>query len=326
LRANSLRPHLPAIAAWACVLPVAAWAAVRTADPELGFPWVALIAYTPYAAAVSVLPVVIALLLRRWVAVAVAVTAMALLGAAVVPRTFAGQPAPAADGVTLRVLSANLMRGRADAEAVVELVRTERVDALSVQELTTSAAGRLSAAGIRGLLPHRLLALAPSSSGGGLYANLPLRPRQPRPLGVGDTRMPRGAAKPPGAARVDLVVVHPNPPTGSEEAERWQAILADLPRPDEEGALRILAGDFNGTLDHAQLRELLDAGYVDAADAVGAGLEGTWNARRVIPPPLAIDHVLVDPRIHVESVEVHRLPGSDHNAVLAELTLPVPEP
>ena len=86
---------------------------------------------------------------------------------------------------------------------------------------------------------------------------------------------------------------------------------------------RILAGDFNATLDHPELRALLDRGYVDAADAAGAGLKPTWPA----PPrkralPLTIDHILVDRRVRVERVTVVRIPRSDHRAVIAVLRLP----
>ena len=41
---------------------------------------------------------------------------------------------------------------------------------------------------------------------------------------------------------------------------------------------RILAGDFNATLDHPELRAVLDRGYVDAADAASGGLKPTWPA------------------------------------------------
>jgi endonuclease/exonuclease/phosphatase family metal-dependent hydrolase len=39
-------------------------------------------------------------------------------------------------------------------------------------------------------------------------------------------------------------------------------------------------------------------------------------------PRLALDHVLVDPRIAVASVELVSVSGSDHRAVVAELVLP----
>jgi endonuclease/exonuclease/phosphatase (EEP) superfamily protein YafD len=87
--------------------------------------------------------------------------------------------------------------------------------------------------------------------------------------------------------------------------------------------VRVLAGDFNATLDHALLRRLLDTGYRDAAATVGAGLVGTWGPYDGDPiPPVVIDHVLADRRVGVVAVSVHRVPGSDHRAVLASLTPP----
>ena len=46
---------------------------------------------------------------------------------------------------------------------------------------------------------------------------------------------------------------------------RWRGDLRALPPATPDGPLRILAGDFNATLDHAELRRLLDTGYEDAA-------------------------------------------------------------
>ena len=71
-----------------------------------------------------------------------------------------------------------------------------------------------------------------------------------------------------------------------------------------------MAGDFNATLDHRELRALLDRGWIDAADAVGAGLTWTWPALRRRALPLTIDHVLVDRRVRVEEVTVVKVPGS----------------
>jgi endonuclease/exonuclease/phosphatase family metal-dependent hydrolase len=58
------------------------------------------------------------------------------------------------------------------------------------------------------------------------------------------------------------------------------------------------------------------------ADAVGRGFVWTWPARPRGAPPITIDHVLVDRRVRVERVEVVRVPGSDHRAVIATLQLP----
>ncbi len=84
--------------------------------------------------------------------------------------------------------------------------------------------------------------------------------------------------------------------------------------------VQLLAGDFNSTLDHHELRKLVDRGYRDAAEAVGAGFSPTWQGHRA--PPVTIDHVLVPERVGVLGVEVHELPRSDHRAVLGVLALP----
>jgi endonuclease/exonuclease/phosphatase family metal-dependent hydrolase len=80
-------------------------------------------------------------------------------------------------------------------------------------------------------------------------------------------------------------------------------------------------GDFNATLDHATLRGLLYSGYHDAAESRGEGLIATWPSG-AFPPPVTIDHVLVDRRIAVTGFKVFDVPGPDHHAVYAELIVP----
>ena len=66
---------------------------------------------------------------------------------------------------------------------------------------------------------------------------------------------------------------------------------------------------------------MIDRGYVDAADAAGEGLAWTWP-ERLIPPPVTIDHAVVDERVEVLGVETRELSGSDHRTVTTELRLP----
>jgi endonuclease/exonuclease/phosphatase family metal-dependent hydrolase len=103
----------------------------------------------------------------------------------------------------------------------------------------------------------------------------------------------------------------------------WRRDLLAEPRADRSQSPRVLLGDFNATLDHAPLRELISRGYRDAADTTGKGLIGTWGPYDGSPiPPVTIDHVLVDERIGVREVSVHPIPGSDHHAIVAGLTVP----
>jgi endonuclease/exonuclease/phosphatase (EEP) superfamily protein YafD len=101
----------------------------------------------------------------------------------------------------------------------------------------------------------------------------------------------------------------------------WTSDLAALPATAQD-VLRVLAGDFNATFDHAALRAVLRLGYVDAARVTGQGRAWTWRPLRLPLPRLVLDHVLVDPRITVASVELVPVSGSDHRAVVAELVLP----
>ena len=136
--------------------------------------------------------------------------------------------------------------------------------------------------------------------------------------------MPQARPRIPGAGRVDVVDAHPPPPTDSQQASDWEQGLRSLPSADPQGVVRILLGDFNATLDHQALRDVLDRGYVDAADAVGKGLTPTWPRGHLLPPTVTIDHVLVDHRVRVRDVGIHDLPGSDHRSVTAVLVLPHP--
>jgi endonuclease/exonuclease/phosphatase family metal-dependent hydrolase len=95
--------------------------------------------------------------------------------------------------------------------------------------------------------------------------------------------------------------------------------LRNLPAAAPDVPVQLLAGDFNSTLDHDELRELVGRGYRDAAEATGAGFRPTWQGKRA--PPVTIDHVLVPERLGVRDVEVHDLPRGDHHAVVATVQL-----
>ena len=304
--------------AWALVAPLGIWALGRLLGLERGFPLVAIVAFTPYAAAASLVAVALAAILRRWWALGAGLVVAATLLALVLPRALSGDQAPEpARGVRMTLMSANLHFGDADPGTVVELVREHGVDVLSFQELTPDAVRGLRRAGLESILPEVVRPSAAGAEGGGLYARMPLRPTGN--VGLGDGFRQPGARM-LGPIRADLVSVHPVPPTSAEKVGRWRGALRSLPPAGPGGPLRFLLGDFNATLDHAELRRVLDSGYVDAADVTGGGLSPTWQAGSWVP--ITIDHLLVDERVHVASYEVRDLPGSDHEALIAEVVVP----
>ncbi|SDY56281.1 Uncharacterized conserved protein YafD, endonuclease/exonuclease/phosphatase (EEP) superfamily [Micromonospora pattaloongensis] len=307
---------------WLLAVPGLLWALVRLFGLERG-PLVQLVAFTPYVAGWSLMPPLIALALRRWWPASVAgVAALALLGV-VAPRALPAD-APRGAGPTLRIATANVLAGDGDAAALIRLVRAERVDVLAVQEFTPETRAALDRDGLGELLPHRQLNPEVGTTGSALYARFPLSDTGIRrnPGFFGFTQAYATVAV-PGAPPVLVESAHPSAPFSLAMLPDWFADLRAQPRATPDGPLRILAGDFNATLDHAPLRALLDSGYVDAAAAAGQGLVGTWGPYDGdLIPPVTIDHVLVDRRVAVRTVSVHPVPGSDHRAVVAELTLP----
>ncbi|MGH2955230.1 MAG: endonuclease/exonuclease/phosphatase family protein [Solirubrobacterales bacterium] len=322
----SAPPSRAAIAiAWLLVAFWAGWALVRALGLDRGWPLVPMIAFTPYVAATAVIPVAVAALLRRWGAVAVATAAALLLVGLVLPRAFSDGEAAAGSGVPLNVMTANLHFGEADPAPVVELVRAHRIDVLSVQELTPGLAVELRRAGLERELPHGTERAAPTAHGSGIYSRYPLTAIGPARRRPGAFFMPTARIAIRGYGRLEVTAVHPPPPTSPGTVRDWRTDLAAMPSA-VGSPLRMLLGDFNATLDHDHMRDLIARGYRDAADSAGSGLTPTWSAARIplLPfrVPLTIDHLLVDERIGVRQVGVHDLPGSDHDAVTGELLLP----
>jgi endonuclease/exonuclease/phosphatase family metal-dependent hydrolase len=181
----------------------------------------------------------------------------------------------------------------------------------------------LRAAGLEELLPYSSLAAEAGSTGSGLYSRFPVTAAGAHRNGGGFMQA-YGTIQPPGSDPLIVESAHPNAPYAVSALPDWREDLLKQPHADPDGPARILLGDFNATLDHAELRDLISHGYRDAAVAVGKGLAPTWGfyygPRRL--PPVTLDHVLVDTRIGVREVQVHRVPETDHRAVLAWLRVP----
>jgi len=301
------------------VLPGLIWAAIRLFGLERGW-LVQLMAFTPYVAAAVWVPVVIALVARRWLVAAIGAVAALVLAACVLPRAIPDRDRGPSTGFDLTVMTINMYIGQADPGAIVRLVRKDDVSILAVQEFTTPAKDGLAAAGLDQLLPYNALADDPAhgTTGSGLYSRFPMTWRGDD-QGAGGNLQAFATIQPPHGRALDVQSAHPLAPFDSSALPFWRADLAAEPVPDPAGPPRILLGDFNSTLDHEPVRALIRRGYRDAADAVGAGLLPTWGTH---VPPITLDHVLVDKRIGVREVSVHRIAKSDHRAVIATLTVP----
>src|SRR5580704_4046236 len=240
---------------WAVAGGLAAWAAARVTAADrvrrIEAPVAPLLSFTPQAAAVAPAVALALGLGRRKGPAATAALAAAALTVVVRPRA-ARRRQPAASGPTLRVLTVNLLCGRADAEVVVALVRRTGADVLFLQELTEDAVNRLKKAGLGDLMPQEVTELRGGPRGSGIYSRFPLSERPP--LAPVHAAQPTAVLELPGGEAVEVGCVHPHPPKPpwSRGVARWRRELAVLPPPGE--VPRVLAGDFNATLDHALFR------------------------------------------------------------------------
>jgi len=314
----SRRPWATAIA-WAVTVPLLLWAMIRIGGLERGWPLVQVVAYTPYALLLTLLGLLLVVLLRRGAAaffLAVAVVGFAL---AVVPREL-GTARTLAGGHPVRILAANLARGGADAGQVLDLARSRDADLVVLTELDPGFAAELDRLGIATLYPERVIAESrPDAIGTGIWSRWPLTPN-----GRLDTRpnQPRAIVEVPASLPIELVAVHPTAPAGPRSTREWERDFDRLPAAGSADLPLVLAGDFNATLDHANLRDLIETGYRDAGESAGRGLVSTWPSRLKWPLPVTIDHVLAERGIAVADYDVEKIEGSDHRAVYAELTLP----
>ncbi|SFS57057.1 endonuclease/exonuclease/phosphatase family protein [Saccharopolyspora flava] len=295
-------------------LAFAVWAALPVVELDVERYTVALTALAQYAVVVGAVLVLLGMLLRRWLNVLIALVATVALAYTVAPRAL--PDGIAAEGEPLRVLSVNTYFGRADATTIVDAVRSRRVDVLSLQELTPEMVAKLEGAGLFAELPNRVLHPGPQADGTGIVSRYPLRELALVPPTT--LAQPSALVDVPVGRDVEFVAVHPLYPMGEGTAHIWARDLASLPEPSLTGRPRVMAGDFNATLDHTRLKDLIGRGYVDAAGALGEGLTPTWPSGWTAPP-VTIDHVLTSGGVRPEDYEVFDVPGSDHRAVLTTL-------
>lgn len=294
------------------------WAMVRVGGLERGFPLVQLVAYTPYGLLLSLLALLFVVLCRRWLAAGFLLLAVIGLALVVLPREFGG-PERVEGGQPVRVLSLNLGVGYAHADQVADLARVRDADIVAVQELTPEAATELDQEGFLTDYPHRVLQPDSGAAGGGIYSRWPLRDQGSL---VAELHQPVVDVEVPGSIPIQVVSVHPMAPTTPTRTGQWSNELKSLPAAYSADLPLVLAGDFNATLDHANLRDLLDTGYRDAADVTGDGLVTTWPATIEPKLPVTLDHVLAERGISFGQYDVEKVDGTDHRAVIVEMILP----
>ncbi|KUI02679.1 endonuclease/exonuclease/phosphatase family protein [Mycobacterium sp. IS-3022] len=283
-----------------------------------------LAAAAPYLTAAGIAAMALFAVARRWVpTILAAVLCLAML-AVLAPRYFGPEKIPV-PSVALRVVTANLGMGRADARAVVELA-TGSADVLVVQEMTPEVATAMSAAGLDAAFGHRVLDPRPMAAGIGVWSRHPIVAS----ASVAGYQMPmlRARVRVPGV-QTDLTVLAVHLAAPWVQPLRWfSGDIARLPetlravaRDAGSGAV-VVAGDLNATYDMRPFRALLAEGYRDAAEQAGAGMTRSYPSKRFRLPVIGIDHVLTRNCAATVAYTV-ALPGSDHRGLATTVDVPM---
>ncbi|MEU5523841.1 endonuclease/exonuclease/phosphatase family protein [Streptomyces sp. NPDC047860] len=287
----------------------------RTADTDGVTPVPQLLAFLPWLLVPTAAGLLFTVLARWWTGAVWGVLLLGLLAWFIEPYGKTGDPSgpPVAE---LRVLTSNVEFGRATGALIAEVSR-EKPDIVFVQECEYTCDAALQRE-LADAYPHRQAVAGGGSEGSVILSRFPLEPTE----GVrGTMGMPGAVADVDGHA-VRLQLAHPMPPL-PDQVPLWQRELGRLrdAAAAEPDTPTVLAGDFNASQDHAAFRRILDTGLRDAARLNGADRTPTWPSRTAPAFGVQIDHVLVSKEFATQKSRFLTLPGTDHQAVLVDLTL-----
>ncbi|MQY35926.1 hypothetical protein SRB17_39220 [Streptomyces sp. RB17] len=287
----------------------------RVADTDGVTPVPQLLAFLPWLLVPTGFALLCALLTRWWPGLVCGAVVLGVLTWYLQPYDDTAGPGgrPLA---TLRVLTSNVEFGRGT-PALVPRIRDRRPDIVFVEECEFSCQATLEG-DFATVYPYRQAVRAAGSHGSLILSRYPLTPTAGVPGIMG---MPGAVADVHGHA-VRLQLAHPMPPL-PDQVGLWQRELGRLSAfaAADRRTPTILAGDFNATQDHAAFRRVLDTGLTDAARLAGHDHTASWPARTASVVGTQIDHVLLSPDFTATDARFLRVPGSDHRALVVDVTL-----
>jgi endonuclease/exonuclease/phosphatase family metal-dependent hydrolase len=228
-------------------------------------------------------------------------------------------------GPHLRIISGNLMNGRADPEAFADLVRSSGADVVVAQELAPAQARALS-----DVLPHGHLEPARDFKGMGIAARHPAEFDRV-PLAFRDARIVRlePAHWPTLSASLEIVNVHIASPAWFTQAwprfvhrrAQSRGLLEYLDRTRAQ--TRVVLGDFNATPAWPLYRMVagrLEDLALTHARSRKARPARTWARWVGGPALLQIDHCFGS-GVRVDDFQVVAIRGSDHSGLVVDLSV-----
>ena len=218
-----------------------------------------------------------------------------------------------ASSTNLRVVSANLDHGHADARILAYVARS--ADVVVLQEVTQPELVDLQKAG----LPARFRFRAGGTQAQGAVVFSRYRLTGAQPLGLDHASLSVRVAAPRPFL---LYAVHVATPLKAPQV--WADDFTDLRKHlqvDSRKGPVLAVGDWNATYSHVPMRRMLDAGVRDAAEDAGTW-QPTWPTKwrsSWLRPLVAIDHLLMSKEFVAVRTRTAVIPQTDHLALLVDL-------
>ena len=294
-----------------------------------------IVSATPWFVILAVLALILSVISRRWIAMLMALACIGLQVWWQWPFFSASTKLPAAVDAAMastradtgdmiaRVMTFNVYKGHADAKAIVDIVRDQRVEVLALQETTNDFVKKLDEAGIHSYLPYSQVSSSDGVYGNGIWSATELGRPVDDEVGSSASFMPGGTVTfGGGKAQLRFVSVHTTAPIPGYWS-RWKRSLDELASMrSREGSRYVFMGDFNATTDHTPFRNILGNRFSDAARQSGHGFTFTWPSNKLPLPRFAgIDHIVLDKDIIAGQMQVKSVAGSDHAALLATIVV-----
>lgn len=332
-KSHRVRNFICAVIAFVCSLAALLGTATHILPEELqALPYMpVVVSLVPWFMLPALIALVCGIVSKRTVSIVMAVLAIALqvfwqypffYNSTKLPRAavaaVSGASVNTKDGYA-RLMTCNVYKGRADAREIVDLVRSEHVEVLALQETTDDFVSALNGAGIAAYLPYSQVASSDGVYGNGIWSASPLSNPSDDDVNSSASFMPGATiAFNDGNSQVRFVSVHTTSPTDGYW-QQWKRSIDELSKMRFETSHRyIFMGDFNATYDHTPFRNILGNRFSDASRQAGEGLKFSWPANVDYVPPFAgIDHIVLDSGMLAGQVRTVKVDGSDHKALLA---------
>ncbi len=219
------------------------------------------------------------------------------------------------DAPTLRVLGLNVLLSNHDFDEVVELIERTKPDVVVLCEFNRRWLDEMRA--IHEQFPYRHLTPRDDAFGIALYSRLPIDEADATSLADSAAQAVVSRIR-VGDQSLNVVGAHVFPPISGWRAHKRNEQLTHLAKiaADQNGPT-IVIGDLNVTPWSPYFGDFVEAsGLRDSRR--GFGLQTSWSCLSLRLP---IDHCLVSPEIVVHRRSIESVAGSDHDAVLVDISI-----